>query len=190
MLGKRLYKTSMLNGFRLIILAITIFFFHDFYLETFTYEKFQVLGRFKIFDVFGYHYKYPAEFMTFFFLIIIPAIYYSFIRGVKFCEKGFYFNRGLPFLNRAVLYSDIKTYKLLHPRKAITIHAHKGEVYVIADNDVGRVIAILDQHNIQGDLNQDEYVRLIMNYRKFVMIVVGFTILLFTLKKLGVFQIY
>jgi hypothetical protein len=187
MLGRKLYKTSMLNIFRLIIWAITIFFFNDFYLETFTYEKFQNVGRFKILDVVEFHYTYPHEFITFFCLIIIPAVYYGLIRGVKFCEKGFIYNRGLPFLNKSVLYEDVKTYKLLHPKKAISIHTHKGDVFVIADNHAERVIAILDQHNIKGDLAQDDYVRLMANYGKFATIVIVFTIVLFVTKKIGLF---
>lgn len=188
MLGKKLYKTSMLNIFRLGIFAIVLFFFNDFYLETFTYEKFQADGRFKILDVLNYHYRYPYEFFVFFGLIIIPAIYYGVIRGVRFHEKGFVYNRGLPFFNKAVPYSEIKTYKLLHPKKAISIHSEKGDVFVIADNTVERVIAILDQHNIKGDLAQDDYVRLITNYKKFLMMVIGFTIFIFVFKKLGLFQ--
>ncbi len=188
MLGKKLYKTSMVNIFRLGIFAIVVFFLNDFYLDTFTYENFQAGGRFKILDVFNYHYRYPAELITFFCLILIPAIYYSFIRGVKFCEKGFIYNRGLPFFNKAVLYSDIKTYKLLHPNKAISIHSKSGDVFVIADNTAERVIAILDQHHIQGDLAQDDYVRLISNYRKFLLMVIGFTLFVFVLKKIGLFN--
>ena len=188
MLGKKLYKTSMLNLFRMGILAIFIFFFNDFYLETFTYEKFQADGRFKVLDVIDYHYRYPHEFITFFCLIFIPAIYYGVIRGVRFHEKGFVYNRGLPFFNKAVLYSDIKTYKLLHPKKAISIHSKDGDIFVIADNTVERVIAILDQHNIQGDLAQDDYVRLISNYKKFMLMVIGFTVFVFVLKKLGLFH--
>jgi hypothetical protein len=110
------------------------------------------------------------------------------IRGVGFYEKGFVYNRGLPFFNKAILYSEIKTYKLLHPKKAISIHSTKGDVFVIADNTVERVIAILDQHNIQGDLAQDDYVRLITNYKKFLMMVIGFTVFVFVMKRIGLFQ--
>jgi len=187
MLGKKLYKTSMLNIFRLIILAITISFFNNFYLETFTYEKFQSGGHFRVLDVIEYHYNYPFEFISFFCLIIIPAVYYGFIRGVRFHEKGFVYNRGLPFFNKAVLYTEIKSYKLLHPNKAISIQSHKGDIFVVADNHTERVIAILDQHDIKGDLAQDDYVKLIANYGKFAMIVIAFTIFLFVSKRLGFF---
>ena len=188
MLGKKLYKTSMLNLFRLGIFALVIFFFNDFYLDTFTYEKFQADGRFKILDVIDYHYRYPHEFIVFCCLIISPAVYYGVIRGVGFYERGFIYNKGLPFFNKAILYNDVKTYKLLHPKKAISIHSQKGDVFVIADNSVERVIAILDQHNIKGDLAQDDYVRLISNYKKFLMMVMGFTIFIFVLKRVGLFH--
>jgi hypothetical protein len=187
MLGKRLYKTGMLNIFRLIILAIVIFFLNDFILETYTYEKFQAVGRFKILDVLEYHYKYPYEFATFFALIIGPAFYYALIRGVSFHEKGFVFNRGLPFMNKSVPYSEVKTYKLLHPKHVVTIHTKNSDVYLIADNSVERVIAILDQHNIQGDLARDDYAKLITNFRKFVIAVLAFTVFVFVIKKIGLF---
>lgn len=188
MLGKKIYKTSMLNLFRLALFGIVMFFFNDFYLETYTYEKFQINRKFEILDVLEYHYRYPYEALSFLIFILAPAFYYSLIRGVKFCERGFVYNRGLPFFNKAVLYEEIKGFKLLHPKKAISIHSKKGDVFVVADNNVERVIAILDQHNIQGDLAQDDYVKLITNYKKFMMIVIAFTIFIFVIKKLGLFQ--
>lgn len=187
MLGKKLYKSSMLNVFRLIVLAIVIFFLNDFILNTYTYEKFQADGRFKIIDVIQYHYKYPVEAIMFFFLIIVPAVYYAFIRGVRFHEKGFIFNRGLPFMNTTVLYSDVKTYKLLHPKHIVTIHTKKGHVFLIADNSAERIIAILDQHNIPGDLARDDYANLITNIRKFIIVVLSFTLFVFLLKRFGPF---
>lgn len=187
MLGKRLYKTSMINVLKLIILVIVLIFLNDFILDTYTYEKFQADGRFKIIDVIQYHYKYPHEFIIFFFLFLAPAFYYTLIRGTRFFERGFIFNKGFPFLGKEVLYSDIKTYKLLHPNLLLSIHTKNGEIYLIADNSVERVIAILDQHNIQGDLARDDYANLITNFKKFILVVLSFTVLIFTLKKLGVF---
>lgn len=187
MLGKKLYKTSMLNLFRLVIFSIVVFFLNDFILDTYTYEKFQVLRKYKILDVIEYHYRYPIEFITFICLIIIPAVYYAFIRGVRFHEKGFCFNRGVPFLNKCVLYSDVKMYKLLHPKHVLTIRTKNDEVYLVSDNSIERVIAILDQHNIQGDLAQDDYVNLLVNLRKFIIVVLSFTLVVFVLKKFGAF---
>jgi hypothetical protein len=187
MLGKRLYKTSMLNIFRLAILAVVIIFINNFILETYTYEKFRADGNFEIIDVIKYHYKYPLEFVTFFFLVLAPAIYYTLIRGVRFHEKGFVFNRGIPLMNKVVPYAEVKTYKLLHPKHIVTIHTHKGDVFLVADNSVDRVIAILDQQNIQGDFGRDDYINLITNFKKFTFVVLGFTIVVFLLKKIGIF---
>lgn len=186
MLGKKLYKSSLLNIFRLMILVIVIFFVNDFILNTYTYDKFQADGRFKILDVFQYHYKYPREFISFFLLIIVPAFYYSFIRGVRFYEKGFIFNHGLPFMNKTVLYSEVKKYKLLHPKFILTIHTDK-DIFLVPDNSLERVIAILDQHNIQGNFGSEDFANLITNFRKFVMVVLSFTAVVFLLIKLGVF---
>lgn len=187
MLGKKLYKTSMLNFFRLGVLAIVIFFLNNFYLETFTYENFQLMRRFKIVDVILYHYKYPGEFITFFFIIIVPAFYYAFVRGIRFHEKAFVVNKGLPFMNSTYSYEDVKTYKLLHPQRAISIHTKKGEAIIVVDNDVERVIAILDQHEIQGDLAQDDLVKLFASYKKFMIILVSALMVLFFIRKLGFF---
>ena len=89
---KKMYKTSMLTSFRLLVLAVAMFFFYDFYLETYSYEKFFSEGKYGPLAVLKFHYRYPAEFISFFLLVIVPAIYYSMIRGVKFCEKGFFYN--------------------------------------------------------------------------------------------------
>jgi len=186
MLGKKLYKTSTLNLFRIIILLIVIFFLNDFVLDTYTYEKFQANGRFKIIDVINYHYKYPAEAITFFLLVIVPAFYYSVLRGNRFYERGMIYNRGLPFLNQTIQYSDIRTYRLLHPKHLLMIHTEKG-IYLIADNSIERVIAILDQHNILGDLAKDDYSNLLMSLKKFIMLLVSFTLVVFLLKKIGTF---
>lgn len=188
MLGKKLYKTSMLWVFKLCIFVIFLFFLNNFYLETFTYEKFRAEGHFVFLDVIKYYLKYPKEFILFFCLIFIPAFYYAIIRGVRFCEKGFFYNKGIPFMNRPVLYEDVKSYKLLHPKKAISISVNNGDIFLIADNDVERVIAILDQHNIKGDLASDEYVKLITNYKKFVLMILGFSAFVFVFLKLGLFQ--
>lgn len=184
----------MLNLFRLGVLAVVIFFFNDFYLETITAPKFQemlieipnrtLLTRLMVF--FKYHYAYPMDLIAFIGTVIVPAIYYSFIRGVRFHEKAFAFNRGIPFLNHIINYEDVKRYKLFHPKYAISMHLHNGDSFVIADNSVERVIAILDQHNIPGDLG-DDYAKIFTNFKRVVLFVLSFTLLLFLIRKLGNF---
>lgn len=195
MLGKKLYKTSMLNLFRLLVLAVVIFFFNDFYLETITAPNFQEMlielpnKNFvsRILTFFRYHYTYPRDLISFVGTILVPALYYAFIRGVRFHEKAFAFNRGIPFLNHVIAYGDVKRYKLFHPKYAISMHLHNGDSFVIADNSVERVIAILDQHNIPGDLG-DDYTKIFTNFKRVVIFVLCFTVLLFLIRKLGNFS--
>ncbi len=194
MLGKKLYQTSMLNLFRMAVFAVVVFFFNDFYLETITAPKFQEMlielpnKNFisRLLTFFRYHYMYPRDLIAFMGTIILPALYYAFIRGVRFHEKGFAFNRGIPFLNHTIKYEDVKRYKLFHPKYVISMHLHNGDSFMIADNSVERVIAILDQHNIPGDLG-DEYAKLFTNFKRVMIFVLCFTVLLFVIRKLGNF---
>lgn len=193
MLGKKLYKTSMMNLFRVMVLAVVVFFFNDFYLQTISDESFQSMLRLpttfasRLMTFLKYHYQYPADFISFMLTIIVPAIYFAFIRGVRFHEKGFVFNRGVPFLDQTIDYAEVKNYKLLHPELAISLHTKSGDSFVIADNNVERVIAILDQHSIPGDLAQDEYVKMIANYRKLIIVGIIATVVIFIIRKLGLF---
>lgn len=183
--GKKIYRTAMIAPFRLVLIALMVFFYHDFYLETFQEAKFIARGQFGFFDVWSFHYRYPYEILFLSLLVLTPAIYYGFIRGVRFYEKGYLFNRGLPFFNTWVGYDEVEKYKLLLPKAIIAIFIKAGEIHVIADGNIERIIAILDQHGAQGDLAQDAYVRLIQNVRKFFLVVLTFTVALYMVKKFG-----
>lgn len=193
MLGKRLYKTSMLNIFRLMVFGVVLFFVNDFYLETITNSTYQqmalpgapFLARFANF--WNYVYKYPTDFVNLVVIVVIPAIYFAFIRGVRFHEKAFVFNKGVPFVDTRVEYQDVKSYKLLHPKQAIWLTTKGGDSFIIADNNVERVIAILDQHNVTGDLAVDQYVKIVSNYKRFIMFLVVAFFIIFAIRKLGAF---
>ncbi len=183
--GKRIYRTSMLGVFRLVLLALILFFFNDFYLSTFQEPKFLAQGNLDFWAVCRFHWRYPTEFFSLAGLVLVPAFYYAFIRGVRFFEKGYLFNRGLPFFNTWVPYEDVKQYKLLLPNAILAVFTKSGDIHMVADGDIERVIALLDQHGVPGNLAQDEYVRLIKNMRKFVFVVLAFTALLYVVKKFG-----
>ncbi len=196
MLGKRLYKTSMLWVFKFIVLALIVFFFNDFYLDSITDDRFTSLvtqggsrGR-RILDFVEFIIKYPGDMISFVVLYFVPGVYFAFIRGVGFFEKGIVVNRGIPFLNQTLSYSDVKTYRLLHPKLAISIQTKNGDAFVVADENIERAIAILDQHNIQGDLNQDEFVKILTNYKKFVVLFAAIVIVLYVVRKLGIYFFY
>jgi len=186
--GKKIYRTSMLAPFRFILLALVVFFYHSFYLSTFQEPKFLKDSSFTFWDVINFHYRYPFEFLSLSALVMIPVVYYGLIRGVRMYEKGYLFNQGLPFFNTWVPYEEVQQYKLLLPDSIIAIFTKSGEIHVVADGHIERVIALLDQHGIAGDLAQDAYVRLIQNVRRFFYVVVGFTALLFLVKRLGLLR--
>ena len=186
--GKKIYRTSMIAPLRLVGLALVLFFYHDLYLGTFQEEKFLAAGAFKFMDVVRFHLKYPTEFFWLTALAIPPFIYYSFIRGVRFFEKGYVFNKGLPFLNSWHAFEEVKNYKLLAPKSTLALFTESGEIHLVVDGSIERVIAILDQHGVKGDLTQDAYVRLIQNVRKFFLLVIAFTVVLYTALKLGWFR--
>jgi len=186
--GKKIYRTAMLAPFRLVFFTLAFFFYRDFYLSTFQEPKFIESGAFEVWDVIQFHYKYPFELITLTALVLAPILYYGFVRGVRFYEKGYLFNQGLPFFNQWVSYQDVKQYKLLLPKSILAMFTKNGDIHVVADGNIERVIALLDQHNVPGDLAQDAYVRLIQNVRKFFIVVLTFTVALYIVKKFGLLR--
>lgn len=183
--GKKIYRASLLAPFRIVMFALAFFFYRDFYLSTFQEEKFLAGGKLGFWDVLNYHYRYPTELAILSLLMLTPIIYYGFIRGARFYEKGYVFNQGLPFFNIWVPYNEIQQYKLLLPKSILAIFTKAGDIHVVSDGHIERIIGVLDQHNVPGDLAQDAYVRLIQNVRKFFMVVLAFTVALYAVNKLG-----
>jgi hypothetical protein len=188
--GKKLYKTSMLNSFRLFLFAVVLFFFHDFYLETYSEQKFIERADFTLMGVMKFYYAYPHEVIVLCLIVFLPAIYYGFFRGVSFFEKGILYNKGIPFLNVFIPYEKIKSYKLLYPDMIVSLKLETGEMYLIADNNLKRVIALIDQHEIPGNFAQDEYLTLIKNFKKYILVITVFTYALIIVRKFGIFKTY
>lgn len=127
--------------------------FLNLWFQTLKNSHFKELGYSTIQDVFLYHWLYPEELILYLITVLIPTIYYGFIRGVRFFEKGIIFNRGLPFFNTTVLYKDIKNYEVVNPKYLISIKVKVTEdEHMFSLSKVDRVVAILDQSGIQGDL--------------------------------------
>lgn len=186
--GRFHFKTSMLNIFRISLFLLVIFFFHDVYLETYRDHRFLSEGRFSFDDVILFLYRYPYELIVFLILVMIPYFYYAFIRGVKFYEMGISYNKGLPWFNIYIPFEKIKKYQLLHPQHLLAITLEDGEIYLIGDNDLSRVISSFDQQGIKGDLAQGEFVKLLQNVKKYFFFVLFFTINLYLAKKFGWFK--
>lgn len=188
MRGKRIYRTSMIAPFRLVLLGLVLFFYHGLYQETFHIERFVREGRFGFSDVLAFHLKYPSEFIWLTAILMPAVIYYGFIRGVRFFERGYLFNRGVPFLNSWFSFEDVSHYKLLAPKNIIALFSKFGEIHLISDGNIERVIAILDQHGVKGDLAQEAQVKLVENVKKYIYVVMTFTFVLYVALKLGLFR--
>ena len=106
-LGKRLYKSTALKEFKLVYMGIAALLLVNLVLQTYSNTLFVENFAKSFSGVVDFHLKYPEDFLIYCFTILFPAIYYSFIRGIVFYEKGMTINRGFPFFNRSFLYSNI-----------------------------------------------------------------------------------
>ena len=156
-LGKRYYKTKTLTSIRLLILAIVALLLFNLYRVTFSDPDFIEREYSTLKEVIEFHLMYPENLILFGILILFPAYYYAFHRGTVLKEKGLLHNLGLPFLNKRFLYSDLSSFKVIHPEIMVGIYDKNGNEYFIVCNDINRVIGILDQHGVQGNLDQTEY---------------------------------
>lgn len=186
--GKKIYRTSMLYPMKWFLFALFLFFYHDLYLATFSELRFIERGDLTFLGVIKFHLKYPIEFITLTSLVLPSFLYYAFFRGVVFFEKGILYNRGLPFLNSWIPYVECSSYRLVSPKAFIAITLNSGEVYLVGSNNMSRVIAALDQHEVKGDLGTSEYVKLAKNLKTFFYSVSFFTLVLYLCVRLGVFR--
>ncbi|MCE3013629.1 MAG: hypothetical protein LW878_11250 [Proteobacteria bacterium] len=186
--GKKIYRTSMLFPAKWFLFALFLFFYHDLYLATFGELKFLEAQDFSVLGVIRFHLKYPVEFITLTSLVLPSFLYYAFFRGVVFFEQGILYNKGIPFLNVWVPYSDCASYRLVSPKALIALTTKSGEVFLIGSNNMSRVIAALDQHEVKGELGTSEYIKLARNLKIFFYAVSVFTISLYLCVRLGVFR--
>lgn len=138
--------------------------------------------------LFRFHTIYPQEIVIFLLTIFIPALYYGFIRGIKFYEKGVIFNRGLPFFNTVILYKDIEKYEIIHPKYLVSItERSSGDDHLFGVEKIDRVIAIFDQSGIKGEF-ESANVADHKAKKKLILIIVLFGILAALVQHFGVIR--
>lgn len=186
--GKKIYRTSMLYPMKWFLFALFLFFYHDLYLATFRELRFLESGDLTVLGVIRFHLKYPIEFITLSSLVFPIFLYYAFFRGVVFYEKGILYNRGIPFLNSWISYADCLSYRLVSPKALIAITVKNGDIFLVGSNNMSRVIAALDQHEVKGDLGTSEYMKLARNLKFFFYAVSFFTLMLYLCVRLGIFR--
>ena len=185
-LGKKLYKSSALKEFKLIYLGIASVLLVNLGLQTLGDAYFLEHFEPNFSGVVAFHLRYPEDFLIYLFTILFPAIYYSFIRGILFCENGMVINRGLPFFNRSVLYRNISEYKVIHPKFLMAVkRSDIDEEFVFTIRNIDRVIAILDQRGIKGRLGKEALAKTMTVNKKLLLVFIGFGLVLFVVQHLG-----
>lgn len=186
MFGKKLYKSGALKQFIWVYLSIALLLLVNLTFQTLGDPTFEKSFESSFSDIVNFHIRYPEDFFTYLFTIFIPAIYYSFIRGINFYEEGMTINRGLPFFNRSINYKDIEEYKVVHPKFLMSVKRRDIEdEFYFTIKDVDRVVAIFDQHNIKGRLGKEEFNNTMTVNKKLIIFFVSFSILMFFVQYFG-----
>jgi hypothetical protein len=183
-LGKKLYKSRALFPAKVFLLVVSFILMINMYYSTLSDDDFIKMGGKGFYDVINFHITYPEELLTFLVLIIAPTIYYGFIRGIVFFEKGIVINRGLPFFNHSVAFDDIKEYKMINPKFLMSIVRKDTDdeiLFTICDPDRG--VAIMDQQGIPGQLGSEEHLGQMSSQKKFVILVLFFGMVIFILQR-------
>lgn len=185
-LGRKLYKSTALRPFKIAYLSIAALLLANLILQVMSDSYFQTHFQSSASGVGAYFWRYPQDFLIYCATIFFPAIYYSFIRGIVFCQNGMTINRGLPFFNRNVLYKNISSYKVIHPKFLMGVkRSDIDEEFVFTIRDMDRVIAILDQHNIPGELGKENFAKTMTVNKKLLIVFVLFGAALFVFQHLG-----
>lgn len=152
-LGKKLYQSTAMPSIKIMAVIISVVLLLNLYFQTFSDPVFIKTGSYSFTDIIDFHLKYPEEFIIYLCTIFIPSLYYGFIRGVRFYENGIVINRGLPFFNMNIPYSLITNFEVVNQKHFMSITRKDTEdEYMFTVNNIDRVLAILDQNNIKGDL--------------------------------------
>ncbi len=163
--GKKLYHSTSITSVKIMALMIIAVLFLNLFFQTLGQEHFLIflenlnlsLKDASFIHVFDYNWNYPEELILYLVTILIPAIYYGFIRGVSFYEKGIVVNKGLPFFISRISFEDIESFQIIHPKHLVSITLKESEDEMLFTvRDMNRVLAILDQNGISGKLSNRE----------------------------------
>src|SRR5690606_26646649 len=157
-LVKRIYTSRMLWPLRLLVLGVFLFLLVNLFLQTPNDPNYSKWSDHTFKGTLRFHLFYAEELLMFVATVFIPAFYYGILRSIRFFENGIIINRGLPFFNREIFYSQIKSYKIIHPKYLISIiRSDMDDEILLSVSNMQRAIAIFDNHNIPGDLGNKEF---------------------------------
>lgn len=154
-LGKRLYHSTTTPTIKLMSIVVCFVTLLNVYFQTYNDPLFLKMKIDGFSSVWNFHLMYPEELIIFISSILFPAIYYGFIRGVSFFEEAIVINKGLPFFNMRIPYNEIEKFEIIHSKHFVSVRRSKTEDdYMFTVNNVDRVLAILDQRGIKGELKE------------------------------------
>lgn len=162
--GNKIYKSKSTKIIKALAIISSVFLLLNLYFQTFHDPLFskQYSGTFV--DVLKFHLKYPYDLLSYIFFILLPSLYYCFIRGNTFYENVVVINRGFPFYNRAIDYNEIQNFEIIHARLMVAIKLKKSSTkYVFGVSDVDRVLSIFDKNSVPGDLEDQHTIKLTIN---------------------------
>lgn len=176
----------MLWPLRLLVLFVFVILLFNLYAQTVNDPNFVKWSDRSFIGVLRFHLFYPEELVSFLITVFLPAVYYGIIRSFRFFEHGIILNRGLPFFNRVLLYTQIKSYKIVHPKYLLSITRNDTEDEILFSvTNIQRAMAILDNHNIVGDLGDKEFKKTVSGNKKFAISVIIFAIIVFFFQYFG-----
>ena len=170
-LGKKVYRSTAIATIKMMAIAIIVGLFFNLYWQTFYDPEIASLSNPTFNDLIQFHLRHPYDLLSYIFFILIPCIYFGFMRGVNFYENGIYINRGLPFYNTIVFYENIERYEIVQQNLFMSVKRKKeGDEIFFSINNVDRAIAIFDQHEVPGDLVSKSRIPINMNSKVLVFI--------------------
>jgi hypothetical protein len=141
-LGKHYQKITAPMGAKIFLILIMIAGFVNFYGAKINHSHFTDLNI----SFLTYIFRYPSDFFSYLAFIVMPALYYGFIRGLNFYEKGMIINRGLPFFNRILFYENIEQFRVVNEKYLLAIKLKAtGDEILFTVSRMDRTLAILDQ---------------------------------------------
>lgn len=178
--GKKVYKTKSTSTIKsLAVLSIVVLIINLYY-QTFNDPIFMTKYNGSFEDVMKFHLRYPYDILSYLFFILLPSIYYGFIRGNTFYENVVVLNRGFPWYNVIIPYEKIETFEIIHGKLMVAIKLKESkQKYVFGVSDVDRVISLFDKNSVSGDLEDQDTIKLTINSIIMIFfIVMGFSVAL------------
>lgn len=186
----KIYKSTAPMAIKFAVLIGILISFLSLYISTIFDKKFVAISYEKNISAWEFLLKYPHDVLAVFAFLIIPGIYYGFIRGITFFEHGIVINRGLPFFNHSLKYDQLSSYSIVHPSYLLSLKRNDTQDEILFTvRRMDRAIAILDQHLVREEASNENKPTINANF-KFILIIVIFSMVVFTAQHLGVFKPY